>query len=61
MKEKAKKAFIQELEEQKPRTTIKHRKLGKKVSYRRLIRMEVYKLQKHIIGEEKYEPFVARW
>lgn len=60
MKEKAKKAFIQELED-KLRTTIKHRKLGKKVSYRRLIRMEVYKLQKHIIGEEKYEPFVARW
>lgn len=60
MKEKAKKAFIQELED-KLRTTIKHRKLEKKVSYRRLIRMEVYKLQKHIIGEEKYEPFVARW
>ena len=60
MKEKVKKAFIQELED-KLRTTIKHRKLGKKVSYRRLIRMEVYKLQKHIIGEEKYEPFVARW
>jgi len=60
MKEKAKKAFIQEFEN-KLRTTIKHRTLGRNVSYRRLIRMELYKLQKHLIGEEKYDAFVARW
>lgn len=60
MKEKAKKAFVQEFED-KLRTTIKHRKLGRNVSYRRLIRMELYKLQKHLIGEENYQAFVARW
>jgi CRISPR-associated protein Cas1 len=60
MKERAKKALIKEFET-KLRTTIKHRKLGRNVSYRRLIRMELYKLQKHLMGEEKYESFVARW
>lgn len=60
MKEKAKKAFIQEFET-KLRATIKHRKLGRNVSYRRLIRMELYKLQKHLMGEEGYNAFVARW
>jgi CRISPR-associated protein Cas1 len=42
-------------------TTIKHRKLNRKVSYQRLIRLECYKLQKHVLGMEKYEPFVIWW
>lgn len=42
-------------------STIKHKELGRNVSYRRLIRMELYKLEKHLIGEEKYEPYVSRW
>ncbi|WP_421077885.1 type I-B CRISPR-associated endonuclease Cas1b [Methanothermococcus sp. Ax23] len=41
--------------------TIKHRKLGRNVSYQRLIRLECYKLQKHILGMEKYEPFIIWW
>ena len=60
LKEKGRKLFVQELDE-KLKTTIKHRQLGRNVSYRRLIRMEAYKLEKHIIGEQTYEPFVARW
>lgn len=60
LKEKAMKLFVQEIED-KLATTIKHRTLGKSVSYRRLIRLELYKLQKHLMGEEEYEPFVARW
>lgn len=60
MKEKAKKDFVQEFEN-KLRTTIKHRKLGRNVSYRSLIRMELYKLQKHLMSEENYQAFVARW
>lgn len=43
------------------RTTIKHRKLGRHVSYRTLIRMELYKIEKHLIGDEEYEPFVMWW
>jgi len=60
MKEKGKKTFVNELE-RKLKTTIRHRKLDREVSYRRLIRMELYKLEKHLMGEERYEPFVARW
>lgn len=52
--------FIKEFED-KIATTIKHRELGRHVSYRRLIRMELYKLEKHLIGEKEYAPFVARW
>ena len=60
LKDKGKQTFVQQLEE-KLKTTIKHRELGRHVSYRRLIRMELYKLEKHLMGEKNYEPFVANW
>lgn len=41
--------------------TIKHKDLSKKVSYQRLIRLEAYKLKKHILGIKKYNPFVIWW
>lgn len=41
--------------------TIKHRKLGKSVSYKHLIRLECYKLVKHIMEMEEYQPFKAWW
>lgn len=41
--------------------TVKYKKLKKHVSYRRLIRLELYKLEKHLMGEQKYEPFVMEW
>ncbi|RKD31278.1 type I-B CRISPR-associated endonuclease Cas1b [Thermohalobacter berrensis] len=60
LNEKGKKTFIQEFDK-RLKTTIKHRKLGRKVSYRRLIRMELYKLEKHLIGEKEYTPYVSKW
>ncbi|ADL06867.1 type I-B CRISPR-associated endonuclease Cas1b [Thermosediminibacter oceani] len=60
IKEKAKREFIKELEE-KLSTTFKHRQIGKNVSYRRLIRLELYKLEKHLMGEQEYSAFVAGW
>lgn len=60
LKEKGKRLFVEELDK-KLQTTINHRRIGRKVSYRRLIRLELYKLAKHLLGEEKYEPFVAQW
>lgn len=60
LKEKGKRIFVEELDK-KLITTIKHRKLGRNVSYRRLIRLELYKLEKHLLEEEQYEPFVASW
>lgn len=58
--EKGRKLFITEWEG-KLKTTIKHRELNKEVSYRRLLRMELYKLQKHFMGEKSYAPFEALW
>jgi len=60
MNDKGRKVFAQEWED-RMRTTIKHRGLGREVSYRRIIRMELYKLEKHLIGEKEYEPFISRW
>ena len=43
-------------------TTIKHRKLDREVSYEYLIRLEVYKLIKYLLGnEENYEGFKIWW
>ena len=47
--------------EKKMNTTIKHKDLGREVSYRYLMRLEVYKLIKHILGEKDYEPFEMWW
>lgn len=41
--------------------TIKHKQLGREVSYRYLIRLECYKLIKHLYGEKEYDSFVMWW
>ncbi|BAL80400.1 type I-B CRISPR-associated endonuclease Cas1b [Caldisericum exile] len=58
--EQGKKKFLKELD-QKLNTTIRHRKLRRNVSYKLLIRLECYKLIKHLIGDELYRPFKAWW
>ena len=46
----------------KPRMEIKHKKLDREASYEYLIRLEVYKLIKYLLGdEEKYEGFKMWW
>ena len=60
LNDKGRKVFVEEWEN-RLRTTIKHRELGRDVSYRRLIRMDLYKLEKHLLGEQTFEPFVSRW
>lgn len=52
--------FIKQLDD-RMRTTVNHRHLGRSVSYRRLIRLELYKLQKHILGEHEYKPYQSLW
>lgn len=47
--------------EEKLNETIKHRTLGRNVSYKHLIKLECYKLTKHILGMENYKPFKAWW
>lgn len=41
--------------------TIKHRSLGRNVSYKHLVKLECYKLVKHIMQMEEYQPFKAWW
>lgn len=60
LNEKGRKLFLQNYEE-KLKTTIKHRTLKRSVSFQRLIRLECYKLIKHILGIKTYEPFVIWW
>lgn len=60
LNEKGRRTFIEQLET-RMRTTVNHRHLGRNVSYRRLIRLELYKIQKHILGEKPYEPYTSLW
>lgn len=60
LKDKACKKFVQAFEEAL-QTTIKHRQLNRHVSYRQLIRLEAYKLIRHLIGMETYKALRAWW
>jgi len=60
LNEKGKRKFLEQIEERMGQT-IKYGNLDKKVSYRRLIRLELYKLEKHLMNEKKYKPFVMEW
>lgn len=60
LNDKGKQIFIREMEE-RLQSTIQHKKLGRHVSYRQLIRLELYKIQKHLMGEEEYKPFISSW
>lgn len=58
--DRGRKVFVAEYDE-KLKITVMHKALRRKVSYQRLIRLECYKLVKHLIGEARYEGFKAWW
>jgi CRISPR-associated protein Cas1 len=60
LNEEGKKKFISEWEK-KLDTTVKHRTLKRNVSYKFFIRLECYKLIKHVISDEVYKPLKAWW
>lgn len=60
LKERGRKAFVQVFED-RLRETIQHRSLGRSVSYKYLVRLECYKLAKHLIGADEYKPFKMWW
>lgn len=60
LKENGKKKILMEYDN-RLRGTIKHRELGREVSYRTLIKLECYKLIKHIIGDKEYNGFKIWW
>lgn len=51
-----KKIFVKALED-RLQETIQHRTLKRSVSYRHLIKLECYKLAKHLLCLEEYKPF----
>lgn len=60
LNESGKKKVLRDWEDRLSQT-IKHRKLNKDVSYKHLVKLEVYKLIKHIMKIEEYQPFKAWW
>jgi CRISPR-associated protein Cas1 len=60
LKPKGKKKFVQAWENRLSET-LKHRNLNRSVSYKHLIKLECYKLVKHILGIEDYKPFKMWW
>lgn len=60
IKEKTRKEITREID-LRLQTKIKHKKLGREVSYEYLMRLEVYKLIKHLLEDEKYEGFKMWW
>jgi CRISPR-associated protein Cas1 len=60
LNEKGRKTVVKEYDE-RLKTIITHKKLNRKVSYRYLIRLECYKLVKHLIGEQNFDGFKIWW
>ncbi|MEZ0344486.1 MAG: type I-B CRISPR-associated endonuclease Cas1b [Caldimicrobium sp.] len=60
LNDKGKELFIKEMEE-RLQSTFYHKKLKRHVSYRRLIRLELYKVEKHLMEDEEYTPFITSW
>ena len=60
MNKKGMETFVKEYEE-RLKSTINHKRLGRNVSYRRLIRLELYKIEKHLMNDEEYKPFISEW
>lgn len=55
-----KKVFIKAYEE-RLNETVKHRTLNRSVSYKHLIKLECYKISKHLLNLEEYKPFKMWW
>ena len=60
IKDSARKQITREID-LRLQTKIKHKKLDREVSYEYLIRLEVYKLIKHLLDDEEYEGFKMWW
>lgn len=60
LKANGRKIFVQAFED-RLRETIAHRTLKRSVSYKHLIKLECYKLQKHLLEIEEYKPFKMWW
>lgn len=60
LKDSGRKTFVRAIEE-RLMETIKHRTLKRSVSYKHLVKLECYKLTKHLLSMEEYKPFKSWW
>ena len=60
LNENGKRKFLKEWE-QRMSSTVYHRRLKRKVSRRHLLRLEAYKLLKHVMNDKPYRAFRAWW
>jgi len=60
LKKEASQLIVSELDE-RLKKTINHKELGRAVSYQYLMRLENYKLIKHLIGEKPFDGFEIWW
>ncbi len=60
LKESGRRKFVEAFDE-RLKETIKHRSLNRNVSYKHLVKLECYKLSKHLLGMDEYKPFKAWW
>lgn len=60
LNQNGKKIFVKAFED-RLNETIMHRDLKRNVSYKHLIKLECYKLAKHLLNMEEYQPFKMWW
>jgi CRISPR-associated protein Cas1 len=60
LSDEGRRLFLKEFDE-KLKTTIYHRTLKKQVSYQTLIRLECYKIVKHLLQDKAYDGFKIWW
>lgn len=60
LNEKGRKTVVKEYDD-RLKTVITHKKTESQVSYRYLIRLECYKIVKHLLGEQEYDGFKIWW
>ncbi len=60
IKENARKEITKQID-LRLQTTIKHKTLGREVSYEYLMRLEIYKIIKSLLEDTEYEGFKMWW
>lgn len=59
MNDRGKRKILEEFNKKMQETTYVT-SLGRKISNRRLIRLELYKLERHILGDTEFKPYISR-
>jgi CRISPR-associated protein Cas1 len=58
LNEKGRRIFVKEFDQKMSQVISLQRK---RFSYQRLIRLELYKIEKHLMDEKEYRPFISQW